>query len=330
MKEQQMIPMFSYNNFFQLYPQFKGRAFWVTGESYGGHYVPEAVYRIIQGNKAGNPVINVKGYMAGNAWTYMPIDNYGAINTWWTRALVPRTAAESILVSCNLSEVGPLLEQKQSFDWKMTDACSNAIESTMNLFSGVDIYDIYTDVCVASRDHMIMSQLAKHGSKLHSTFISSQGRRQKLVDLDPCIDTHLTQYMNQPLVQAALHAHPGVWSECSGFVQYSFADVEKSVIPLYNYFFANHPELQILVYSGDVDAIVPYWGTKAWIDSLNRPIKSPWRAWYDSEQQVGGFVTVYDTFTLTTVRDAGHQVPWYQPERAYIMYSNFLTKGSLP
>jgi serine carboxypeptidase-like clade 2 len=95
--------------------------------------------RILEGNAAGEPKINIEGFMAGNAWTYMPIDNYGAINTWWTRALVPRTAAQSILASCNLSEVGPLLEQKKSFDWHMTDACSDAIDSTMSIFSGVDI-----------------------------------------------------------------------------------------------------------------------------------------------------------------------------------------------
>jgi len=106
--------------------------------------------------------------------------------------------------------------------------------------------------------------------------------------------------------------------------------LKKSVIPLYKYFFANNPELQILVYSGDVDAIVPYWGTKVWVDSLNRTIKYPWRAWHDSEDQVGGFVTVYDTFTLSTVRNAGHMVPWFQPERAFILYSSFLTQTALP
>ena len=26
--------------------------------------------------------------MAGNAWTYMPIDNYGAVFYWYTHALI--------------------------------------------------------------------------------------------------------------------------------------------------------------------------------------------------------------------------------------------------
>jgi len=315
-------------NFFKFYPQYQGREFWITGESYGGHYVPQAVYRIIQGNNAGNPKINIKGFMAGNAWTYMPVDNYGAVNTWWTRALVPQTASDMILQLCNLSNVGPLLEQKSSFDWEMTPQCDAAIDTTMGIFAGLSIYDIYTDVCTASRDEIIMRQLAKHGSKIHSSFISQDSKKQ--VDLEPCIDNLITTYLNQPAVQQAIHTRNTKWSECSSVVHYSFADVQKSVIPIYQYLFQNNPEINILVYSGDVDAIVPFWGTKIWVDSLKRPIKSQWRAWYDSGKQVGGFVTVYDKFTLSTVRDAGHQVPWYQPERGYILFSSFLTNGRLP
>jgi len=316
-------------NFFKLYPQYMGRDFWVTGESYGGHYVPQAVYRIIQGNNAGNPAINIKGFMAGNAWTYMPIDNYGAINTWWTRALVPQTAANSITQLCNLSDVGPLLANHHPFfEWQMTPQCDDAIESTMKLFSGLSIYDIYTDVCVAQRDELIMTQLAKHGSKLHSSFLSKTNKKR--ANLDPCIDDHIVSYMNQPAVQLAIHAKPHRWGECSNLVHYSYTDLQKSVIPVYQYFFDNYPQLNILVYSGDVDAIVPYWGTKLWVDSLNRPIKTPWRAWFDSGMQVGGFVEVYDRFTLSTVRDAGHMVPWFQPDRAFILFSSFLINGTLP
>jgi len=170
--------------------------------------------------------------------------------------------------------------------------------------------------------------MAKHGSSIHKPFISTASKRQ--VNLDPCIDNHIISYMNQPAVQQALHAHPRTWSECSNSVHYNFTDLEISVIPLYQYFFDNNPELNILVYSGDVDAIVPYWGTKLWIDSLKRPIITPWRAWYDSQMQVGGFVEVYDRFTLSTVRDAGHMVPWFQPDRALILFSSFLKNGALP
>jgi len=152
---------------------------------------------------------------------------------------------------------------------------------------------------------------------------------KKKRDLDPCIDNHLTQYLNLPDVQSAIHAKPQPWSECSGSINYNYSDIRKSVLPIYSEIFEKYPNISVLVYSGDVDAIVPYWGTRLWVDYFKQPIKEAWRAWYDSEKQVGGFVEVHDRFTFATVRNAGHMVPWYQPERAWILYSSFLTKGRL-
>jgi carboxypeptidase C (cathepsin A) len=37
--------------------------------SYGGHYVPQLAWTVLQGNAAGNPRINLKGILVGNAWT---------------------------------------------------------------------------------------------------------------------------------------------------------------------------------------------------------------------------------------------------------------------
>lgn len=48
---------------------------------------------------------------------------------------------------------------------------------------------------------------------------------------------------------------------------------------------------------------------------MNRPIKEQWTP-YMVNQQVGGYYTVYDAFTFATVRNAGHMVPQFQPERA--------------
>ena len=41
-------------DFFDKFPQFKKNPFFVTGESYGGVYVPTLSYRILQGNSTIN------------------------------------------------------------------------------------------------------------------------------------------------------------------------------------------------------------------------------------------------------------------------------------
>ncbi len=62
-------------------------------------------------------------------------------------------------------------------------------------------------------------------------------------------------------MQAAIHANttglPFPWEQCSSFLNYSIPDQAVSMLPVYQFLLANAPQLRILVYSGDVDAMVP-------------------------------------------------------------------------
>ncbi len=44
----------------------------------------------------------------------------------------------------------------------------------------------------------------------------------------------------------------------------------------------------------------------------------------DGAGQVGGYVEVYEGLTFSTVRNAGHMVPYTQAERAYYMFSHWI------
>jgi hypothetical protein len=81
--------------------------------------------------------------------------------------------------------------------------------------------------------------------------------------------------------------------------------------------------------SGDVDGIVPTTGTRYWLAELNLPIQTAWYPWNHSSQ-VGGWSQVYENLTFVTVRDAGHEVPQYQPGRALQLFKYFLKGQSLP
>jgi len=119
------------------------------------------------------------------------------------------------------------------------------------------------------------------------------------------------------------------WVDCSSVVNYSYSDLLSSEIPVY-LDLLNNSKLRMLVYSGDVDGIVPVTGTRKWLDSMNMTISSEWRPWLDSFSQTGGFVEVYkhgtnpNGLTFATVRDAGHMVPWTQPGRSFDLFSRFL------
>lgn len=49
-------------NWLERFPQYKTRDFYIAGESYAGHYVPQLAYTILLNNKnTKNTVINLKG-----------------------------------------------------------------------------------------------------------------------------------------------------------------------------------------------------------------------------------------------------------------------------
>ena len=45
---------------------------------------------------------------AGNAWTSTAVDNKGAVDFWWSHAIISDESRYGMLHSCNFSGVGPL------------------------------------------------------------------------------------------------------------------------------------------------------------------------------------------------------------------------------
>jgi len=139
----------------------------------------------------------------------------------------------------------------------------------------------------------------------------------------------MSEYLNQKNVQTAIHAQSMTWSDCSNKVDYSRDDLLTSMIPVYQWLLTNS-NIRMMVYSGDVDGIVPVTGTRKWLAYMNMTISENWRPWMDSESQVGGWLEGYkygsnpNGLLFATVRDAGHMVPWVQPGRSLDLFSRFL------
>lgn len=59
-------------------------------------------------------------------------------------------------------------------------------------------------------------------------------------------------------------------------------------------------------------------------------IETAWHPW-SILGEVGGYTQVYNGgLTFATVREAGHQVPSYQPARAFSLVKHFLDGTPLP
>ncbi|KMT17670.1 hypothetical protein BVRB_2g036160 [Beta vulgaris subsp. vulgaris] len=87
--------------------------------------------------------------------------------------------------------------------------------------------------------------------------------------------------------------------------------------------------VQIWVFSGDTDAILPLTSTRYSINALKLGTTTEWYPWYDDEK-VGGWSQVYKGLTYVTVRGAGHEVPLTRPRLALLLFQHFLRNQPMP
>ena len=133
--------------------------------------------------------------------------------------------------------------------------------------------DIYADVCLSSQPAKLARQLAlmlsDHPAGISSRPVIAGAQPSSLRapgnDYDPCIDSEAEAYLNRPDVQHALHANTsgqvaGPWADCSPRLRYLRRDLLVPMLPVYRRLL-RRGGLRMLVFSGDVDAIVPGgWG----------------------------------------------------------------------
>ncbi|XP_024031005.1 serine carboxypeptidase II-2-like isoform X2 [Morus notabilis] len=294
---------------FERFPQYKGRDFYITGESYAGHYVPQLSQAIVRHNSATkDTTINLKGYMVGNALTDDRNDHLGAFQFMWSAGLISDQTYKLLNLLCD----------SQSFV-HTSNSCDEILDIAYEELGNIDPYSIYTPTCPAN-----VSQSNQLLKRMHMVGRISQ-------KYDPCTEKHSIVYFNQPEVQTALHVDPdhapSKWDPCSILVNRSWKDSPTTVLDIYHELI--HSGLRIWVFSGDTDAIIPITSTRYSIDALELPTVSPWRSWYD-DGEVGGWTQEYEGLTFVSVRGAGHEVPLHKPKQALTLIKSFLSGSPMP
>ncbi|XP_076885505.1 serine carboxypeptidase II-2-like isoform X2 [Bidens hawaiensis] len=290
----------------ERFPQFKGRDFYIAGESYAGHYVPQLSQAIVIYNKAnaGSP-INLKGYMVGNGLTDDYNDHVGLFQFMWTAGMISDQTYKKANELCN----------RESFIHPSSE-CDKITEIASQEMGHIDPYSIFTPPCTA--DSLTKWFLKRwHVGQIGQTY-------------DPCTEQHSVVYFNLPEVQKALHVYHGnnsqEWESCSDVVEMNWKDSPISVLDVHRELISSG--LRIWIYSGDADAVIPVTSTRYSINALNLTTIDPWRAWYE-DGQVGGWTQKYEGLTFVTVRGAGHEVPLHKPKLALALVKSFLAGTSI-
>ena len=154
-------------------------------------------------------------------------------------------------------------------------------------------------------------------------------------EYEPCASNYGADYLNRADVQKAIHVRGNVkWGMCSDAVSdaYSQSDVNAPMMPVYKELVASGA-IDIMVYSGDDDAICATAGSQRWIWSMGYNNTEAWRPLLYPAGQTAGFTTYFQDdsatskgggFRFTTVHGAGHMVPQTRPSQSLEVLRRFL------
>ncbi|CDO93332.1 unnamed protein product [Kluyveromyces dobzhanskii CBS 2104] len=294
--------------FFTKFVNFTSNDFHVAGESYAGHYIPKLAHEIVYVHK-NDAKFKLSSVIIGNGLTdpSVQFESFApmACGGGGFPAILNETMCDSMAVDSQTCK-------------KLTSACSKT-DSTedciaASTFCGESLIDVikYTD----------LNPFDLRG---------------------PCEDAHsgfcwkgweyIDSYLNQRSIQEALGSRASSFVGCSSSVAVDFfktGDNSKS----FQRYVAEllDSNIPVLLFAGDTDFICNWLGNKAWSDALEwtgheayekLPLK-PWLS-KDGSTQFGE-VKNYGPLTFARVYEAGHLVPYYQPEASFEMIISWISK----
>lgn len=287
--------------FLDLFPQFKNSDYFVTGESYGGRYGPTFVEAILNSGDA-QLISTLKGMALGNPCTGF--------------------------IGCQNADptLNPFLQGQGFLPW--------AENVPMDPNANYDPYDLLVPTCANDQTYMMTQRFEKN-----HPIIAAYGKKKRALFNDavppygPCAMDHITTWLNRADVKRMINAPADItYIPCTSAVNYDITNV--SMAPIYQRL-AKTTKINLLIYSGDSDSVVPHSQTETVIkNEFQFPlIKKEYQAWnfpyvYNtSQKQLGGFWLEYERFSFAGVIGAGHEVPQYSPPKAFELITSFITTG---
>ncbi|ETI35916.1 hypothetical protein F442_17731 [Phytophthora nicotianae P10297] len=311
--------------FLEKHPQFQNREFFVTGESYGGHYVPAAAHYIWSLNKEvkGNdevPLINLQGLAIGNGLTnpviqyaYYQDMNHNRYN------LTLLTDAEEQQMRADSVECIRLTQECQAAP-RNGSVCKEAPECWSE--------KLIAPFSKANRDNYDIRQSCNNS------------------DPNSACDDHplIREYLNSPEVRKYLNVdeRAPAWHEDNDEVETTFTTDGDWSMPFHQFVAEMLDDgLRVLIYAGDADLMCNWIGNRAWTLELDWQGKDGYNAVKekvfiahdpllpDGSNIDAGVVRSFENFAFVRVYDAGHMVPMNQPAVSLDLINRFFTNKTL-
>uniref|UniRef100_A0A672G0Q1 Carboxypeptidase n=1 Tax=Salarias fasciatus TaxID=181472 RepID=A0A672G0Q1_SALFA len=319
-----LVNFLALKEFLRLFPEFSSNQLFLTGESYGGIYIPTLAERVME-----DSTLNLQGVAVGNGMSsYEMNDNSLVFFAYYHGLLGDRLWTQLQNACCSDS---------CNFYNNPNPNCTDSLADVQDIIysSGLNMYNLYAPCPGGVAQRLSVERQTLVIRDLGNSFIQHPSSRlllfqRRSVRLDPpCTNsTPSSLFLNDPYVRKALHVRAAAldWVICSSEVNLKygrlFLDVRKQYLKLLSAL-----KYRVLVYNGDVDMACNFMGDEWFVESLQQQVEVQRRPWlYDDVdgRQVGGFVKEFDNISFLTVKGSGHMVPSDKPVAAFTMFSRFI------
>jgi len=294
------------SQFFQLFPQFRGNDFYVTGESYAGKWVPSCAYAIHEKNKdlPHEQRINLKGIAIGDG-AMNPAEQFkGFGDLLWFTGMVDEVERA----------------QFQTYE--------RGIQEAVKAGDTIGAFEIF--------DEMLNGDFYPYPT--YYANVTGMGSNYFNFELSPDatpLGGDFVQWLNQDAVKARIHVGSRNYVPANNTVEAHLKsdwmrDVLAELVPLMENY-------KVMIYNGQNDIILGPTLTEnfllglAWSgqEEYSRARKSVWRRSSKGPgselPDVAGYARQVGQFVQVVVRGGGHMVPGDQPERALDMLERFVS-----
>ncbi|KAJ6476261.1 Alpha/Beta hydrolase protein [Mycena sanguinolenta] len=316
--------------FLSRFPEYSKQPLHISGQSYAGTYLPNVAKAIWAGNKqlASTPgrrrpalkKINLESIMIGNGITD-PYIQMGSVADYACEGPYPLYSDPQ----------GPECTQLRV----KIPTCQRMIKSCYSYNSRATCVP-----AVLYCNSQVFGPLAQTGRNLYDVRKPCEPEKNGLCYEEfNWIDT----WMNDPLVKVALGVEPSrKFASCSTQVSLAFlfqgdgahnnADLLGELV---------NEGVRLLVYAGNADAMCDYMGNERWLEALDSSfqrefLKAKPRPWTATSGKLAGTVRsaggegfTAGNITFVTVFEAGHMVPFDQPETALDLFSRWIFNAPL-
>ncbi|PFH46824.1 hypothetical protein AMATHDRAFT_68987 [Amanita thiersii Skay4041] len=306
--------------FFEHFHKFKGRAFHMAGESYGGRYIPLFASAVHDQNArmvaAGMTPINLKSVMIGNGMT----DFNSMIISYYDMACTPASRSPSLDINTCV-RMKQLIPRCQKW---LKEACTDVF----------DAINCNAAITTCSSEFVVPFFLS--GLNPYDISRKCEGKIEETLCYP--VTKHISNYLDRPSVRSQIGVDSSLigknFSSCSTDVGLAFHNALDEYHETQHYITALLERgVRVLIYVGSYDWICNWVGNERWTLDLEWSgkeefVKQGLREWLVDGKRAGQ-VRKAGPFTFATIDGAGHMVPYDKPVQSLAMVKRWLAGEEL-